>query len=185
MTPNAARKSANDNIPFPEAKYDSKTGKLRGTACAGCRIEVYESEDGSKRGNPKNGEGRKVLGSAAPARTAAGSFQLLERSTVRAREADDDGTREEVTSEFSVDVECGCLLSKNFIVSGAGTPRTGLRSFGLRVQFPKGSKIERATLVDVSTEERPTADALGEWLQWEEVQRDASGSPAGFLTRDT
>ena len=50
--------------------------------------------------------------------------------------------------------------------------------------IPKGAKAERATLVDVVTEERPEANALGEMLQWEEVQRDASPSPAGFFTRE-
>jgi hypothetical protein len=185
VTPNGARKTANDDIPFPEGKYDGKTGKLRGTACAGCTIEVYESEDGSKRGNPKNGEGRKVLGTVRAGSDGRWVFPATRvLDCPRSGKVTMTATRGDVTSEFSVDVECGCLVSKNFIVSGAGTPRTGFRSFGLRVFFPKGSKVERATLLDVRTEERPTADALGEWLQWEEVQRDAPASPAGFLGRE-
>jgi hypothetical protein len=185
VTPNGSRKTANDDLPFPDAKYDGKTGKLRGMACAGCTIEVYESEDGSKRGNPKNGEGRKPLGTARAG--ADGRWVFPAARTLdcpRSGKVTMTATRGDVTSEFSVDVECGCLVSRNFIVSGAGTPRTGFRSFGLRVLFPKGSKLERATLVDVRTEERPTAEALGEWLQWEEVQRDAAASPAGFLGRE-
>jgi parallel beta-helix repeat protein len=184
VSPNAARKTANDNIPFPEAKYDGKTGKLRGTACDGCTVEVYESEDGSKRGNPKNGEGRKLLGTAragADGRWAFPSARSLD--CPRSGKVTMTATRGDVTSEFSVDVDCGCLLGKAFHVSGAGTPRAGFRSYGLRVLFPKGSKVERAVLADAGTNERPAADALGEWLQWEEVQRDVP-APAGFLGRE-
>jgi hypothetical protein len=185
VTSNAVNKSANGDIPFPEAKYDGSTGRLRGTACAGCRVQVYESEDGPKKGNPKNGEGRRLIGdtrAGADGRWAFPSARALD--CPRSGKVTMTATRGAVTSEFSVDVECGCLLSKNFIVSGAGTPRTGFRSFGLRVTIPKGSKVERATLVDVRTEVRPTVDALGEMLVWEEVQRDVSPSPPGMLARE-
>ncbi len=181
VTPNAARKTASDDVPFPEAKYDSSTGRLRGTACAGCLVQVYESEDGSKKGNPRNGEGWRAIGAARAGADGRWSHGVDCPKTGRVTMT---ATRGKVTSEFSLDVECGCLLRENFIVSGAGTPRTGFWSFGLRVSFPKGSKLERATLVDVGTEERPAANALGDMLEWEEVQRDVSPSPAGYVTRE-
>jgi hypothetical protein len=75
------------------------------------------------------------------------------------------------------------VLGQKVVVSGAGTPRTGSRAFGLRVLFPKGSQVEPATLTDVRTGERPAPDALGGMLQWREVQRTVA-APAGFLGRE-
>jgi hypothetical protein len=184
VTPNAAHKTANGNIPFPEAKYDAKTGRLRGTACDGCRIEIYESEVGSKRGNPRNGEGRGVIGSVTAGPDGRWEFPARHPLDCPASgTVTMTATRGGTTSEFSVDVDCACVIAKMFAVSGAGTPRSGYWSFGLSVRFPKGSKVERGVLADVLTGERPRADAM-EFLRWEEVQRDVTPSPAGILTRE-
>lgn len=175
---------ASAGVPYPEASHDAKSGKLRGTACAGCTVEVYESEDGAKKGNPRNGEGRRPLGTVRAGGDGRWTFPARRPlDCPRSGKVTMTATKGEETSEFSVDVECGCLLGRTFAVSGAGTPRTGSRAFGLRVFFPKGSRLERATVADVRTDERPTADALGEMLVWREGQKDVP-APAGLVGRE-
>jgi hypothetical protein len=106
VTKNAKRKDGNGDIDYPEQlSFDDVTRMLRGKAEPGALVRLYRTEDNRRRGNPKNGEGAKFVGSTTA--TGAGDFAIAPGP---AREGDlftFTATRPgalPVTSEFSENI---------------------------------------------------------------------------------
>jgi hypothetical protein len=185
ITPNHVRKLGNDDRDWPLAlEFVKKTGKLRGLTCRGCRVDVWEAEDGDE-----NGEGIRLLGQVTAA--ASGLFTFPRGAahldcpdsgkvtvTITTRGADP------VTSEFSQDVECACVISSEFMLDGARVPPTGFVNFGVTFGFPQGTKVGEATLTDTRTELRPADTALGPQLQWDELRNEGTPAGAGYFGVD-
>ncbi len=165
----------------PTLKLDKDDNRLHGSACAGCLVEVYESEEGAKQGNPGHGEGIRSLGSVRAG--GDGRFEFPAKgeldcpasgkltATVTAKAGD-------ATSEFSRDVECACTLSAEFGLDRARVPRNGFINFGIKVFLPTGATVTKATLTDAKTKKRPSPVALGPSLQWKEfVDKTLAGAP--------
>jgi hypothetical protein len=154
----------------PKLIYDRKKVKLRGTTCPNCLVEIFESEEGAKLGNPGHGEGIHLLGVVRANGVgrfvfpAAGDFDCPASGVVTAT-----STRTAPgTSEFAADEPCSCVVSRAFAIDPESVPMLGFGNFGLEVAFENGSEVGEALLTDEATDEYPTADALGAMLDWEE-----------------
>lgn len=176
QTPNSVRKLANGDLDWPaKLEYDTETGKLRGTSCSGCRVEVYEAVD-----DDENGEGLRYLGTVKAG--AGGAFEYPAKG-----EVDCPATGKVTvtathprggTSELSEDVECSCIISADFRLDGAQVPRNGFINFGITVFLPTHATVTKATLTDAKAEKRPSPGALGPSLQWTEVvDKTSPGAP--------
>lgn len=164
----------------PTLVYDEKKGKLRGKACPRCLVEIYESEEGAKTGNPGHGEGIRFLGVVKanglgrfvyPARgdfdcPASGLVTATATHTLKG------------TSEFSPDEPCSCVISARFGVDPNQVPTTGFANFGISVFFEPGSIVKAAELTDTATDLRPPDNALGPSFNWQEL-RNEPFSPGG------
>lgn len=176
QTPNAARKLANGDLDWPaRLAYDEEKGKLRGTSCPGCRVEVYEAVD-----DDENGEGLRYLGTVKAgaggvfAYPAKGELDCPATGKVTVTATHPRGG----TSELSEDVECSCIVSADFGLDGARVPRNGFINLGITVFLPTGATVTKATLTDAKTEKRPSPGALGSSLQWTEVvDKTPPGAP--------
>lgn len=164
----------------PTLVYDEKKGKLRGKACPRCLVEIFESEEGAKTGNPNNGEGIKLLGVVRanglgrfvfPAR---GQFDCPPSGLVTATATHSVAG----TSEFSADEPCSCVISARFGVDAGQVPTTGFANFGISVFFEPGSIVKAAELTDTATDLRPPDNALGPSFNWQEI-RNEPFSPGG------
>ena len=62
VTPNGVTKLANHNLDWPELRYDTARQKIAGKTCSRCRVQIYDREQGARKGNPHNGEGTHVIG---------------------------------------------------------------------------------------------------------------------------
>jgi hypothetical protein len=110
VTPNGDEKVGNRDLDWPEQLvWKPTTGKVSGQACAGCLVEGFDVEGGSREGNPVNGEGFEFRESVRAA--ADGSFEWPRgRITCdEARETTFTATRDDPvphTSEFSESPTC-------------------------------------------------------------------------------
>jgi hypothetical protein len=164
----------------PKLVYDEKKGKLRGKACPRCVVEIYESEEGAKTGNPNHGEGIRLLavvkanGLGRFVFPARGEFDCPPSGLVTATATHKIAG----TSEFSTDEPCSCVISQRFGVDPDDVPPTGFTNFGISVFFEPGTVVKAADLTDTATDLRPPPDALGPSLNWQEL-RNEPFSPGG------
>ena len=169
----------------PTLVYDEKKVKLRGKACPRCLVEIYESEEGAKLGNPGYGEGIRLLGVAKanglgrfvfPAR---GDFDCPPSGLVTATATH----TLKGTSEFSADEPCGCVVSSRFGVDASRVPTTGFGNYGIEVFFEPGTVVKAAELTDTATDLRPPDNALGPSFNWDElrVEPPIPGASYAFL----
>lgn len=169
----------------PTLVYDEKKGKLRGRACPRCLVEIFESEEGAKLGNPGYGEGIRLLGVVKanglgrfvfPAR---GDFDCPPSGLVTATATH----TLKGTSEFSADEPCACVISSRFGVDASRVPTTGFGNYGIEVFFEPGTVVKAAELTDTATDLRPPDNALGPSFGWDElrVEPPVPGASYAFL----
>lgn len=170
-TANAARKLANDDLDWPEAlKYDRKKGRLSGAACVKCRVEIWEAEDGDE-----HGEGLRVIKRVTSGPDGKFDTPLDCPASGRVAVTVTRPGRARVTSEFSNDVECACVIHQEFLVDLSTVPNFGFRGFGIGVWFRKGTKPEPGVLIDTATEKPPKEGALGGEVRWSQTQGQVRG----------
>ena len=134
-TPNARKKTANGNMPFPETlEYDPATGKAKGIAEPFARVDAYAVEEGARKGNPKNGEGVAWMGEVVAGADgrftfpAAGRLACPPGNRVTFTATRTGPGADPVTSEFSLDVDCSgvaLVLVDRALDGGPGNDQAG------------------------------------------------------------
>lgn len=106
VTLNHRKKSANGDIDFPyELEFDGAARLIRGKAEPGAILELFRTEEGARRGNPKNGEGVMFVGTTTA--TGNGEFAIAPGPTQEGDLFCLTATRpgpQPVTSEFSENI---------------------------------------------------------------------------------
>jgi hypothetical protein len=170
----------------PKVVYDKKKAKLRGTACRGCTVELFESEDGDKIGNKGHGEGIRLIGVVKA--DGQGRFVFPQKGDLDCPPSGlvtATATHTKTgTSEFSPDVECSCIVSRAFGLDPQSVPQTGFANFGLAVVFEPGTKIGAIELEDTKTDKRPGPNDLGPELAWSELHNESPRTPGRPLFDD-
>lgn len=156
--------------PVPALTLDRKRNVIRGTACPGCSVQIYESESGDKAGNPGAGEGLRALatvkakGDGTFVYPAQGRLRCPASGKVTATAT----SAQRGTSAFAPDAECACVVSEEFVVDVSRVPAQGFWNPGIQVSFLAGSTVTGSRLEDTRTDKRPSRGALGPTVRWTE-----------------